>query len=441
VEEHEETMIQTAPYVIIGNGIAGVTAAETLRTESPEAAIAVIADDALPVYYRPALKDYLAGRVSEEKLRARPASFFQDQKLYYLQERVVGLNPQQHIIHLQSGRHIPYRRLLLANGAQPRSLLCPGHHLSGVTTLRSAADYQALLARLPAIRHVVVVGGGTLALETVESMRQRGHEVTHVIRDAALWPAVLDATASDLVMQQEMHDGVAVRLNEGIAEISGERGQVNGVVTTGGAHIACQLVITAIGIEPNLDFIKHSGIVCGRGVRVDALMRTNLPDIYAAGDVVETVDPRTGQARVIGQWYPAVQQGRAAAYSMLDLLDARRPFEASMFYNATFLYGLDCAAVGLINMQGPQFQNIVADSQPRSYRKVTLYNGVPIGMLALGERREALAYKRAIDYGVSLALVASTLFADGFSLNEWLDRQGVPPLITGIRKMTALPTM
>ena len=434
-------MVQTVPYVIIGNGIAGVTAAETLRAASPEAAIVVIADDTLPMYYRPALKDYLAGRVGEEKLRARPASFYQDQQLFYLPERVVGLNPQQHLIQLHSGRHIPYKRLLLATGAQPRRLFCPGHQLSGVTTLRSTADYRALLAQLPNIQHIVVVGGGTLALETVESLRQREHEVTHVLRDATLWPAVLDATASDLVLQQEMHDGVTVYLNQGIAEITGEQGRVKGVVTTGGTHNACQMLITAIGIDPNLDFIIDSGIACGRGVRVDPRMRTNLLDIYAAGDVVETIDPRTGRARVIGQWYPAVQQGRAAAYSMLDLLDARHSFEASIFYHATFLYGLDCAAIGFTTLQGPHFQDIVAEPQPRRYRKVTLYNGVPIGMLAIGERRQALAFKRAIDYGVSLAAVAPALFDDGFSLNDWLDGQGVPPPMMGVHKKTAVPAL
>jgi NAD(P)H-nitrite reductase large subunit len=243
------------------------------------------------------------------------------------------------------------------------------------------------------------------------------------------------------VLQRELRDGVAVRLNEGIAEITGERGQVNGVITTGGARIACLLVITAIGIEPHLDFIKQTGIACGRGVRIDPLMRTNLPDIYAAGDVVETVDPRTGWVRVIGQWYPAVQQGRAAAYSMLDLLDAQRPFHASTFYNATFLYGLDFAATGLTSLQGSQLQDIVADPQPRRYRKVALYNGVPIGMLALGDRRQALAFKRAIDYGVNLAPITSLLVADGFSLNDWLDRQGVPPLMMGVSKMTPLPAI
>jgi NAD(P)H-nitrite reductase large subunit len=201
------------------------------------------------------------------------------------------------------------------------------------------------------------------------------------------------------------------------------------------------MVIAAIGIEPTIDFIKQSGIACGRGVRIDALMRTNLPDIYAAGDVVETADQYTGQPRVIGQWYPAVQQGRAAAYSMLDLLDTHRPFHPGTFYNATFLYGLDFAAIGLTNMRGPQFQEIVAAAKPRHYRKVTLYNGTPVGMLTLGERKEAFAFKRAIDYGVSLAPIASSLFEDAFSLNDWLDRQGVPPPIMGGSKKETILTM
>lgn len=434
-------MTQNAPYVIIGNGIAGIMAAETLRAETPDAPVAMISEDSLPAYYRPALKDYLAGRLSEQKLRARPATFYQDQHLYYLADRVVGLNPQHHLIHLQSGRQLPYTRLLLANGARPRRLTCPGSELAGVMTLRSITDYQKLLLRLPTVRQIVVAGGGTLALETVESLRLRGYEVTHVIRDAALWPMVLDMTASDLVIQQELRDDIIVRMNEEIAEITGERGQVNGVVTSGGARIPCQALITAIGIEPNVDFIQQSGIACGRGVQIDALMRTSLPDIYAAGDVVETVEPRTGHARVIGQWYPAVQQGRAAAYSMLDLLDEHRPFHAGTFYNATFLYGLDFAAIGLTNLQEPQFQEIVAPPRARRYRKVTLYNGVPVGMLALGDRRDALALKRAIDYSVNLAPVVSSLFDDAFSLNDWLDSQGVPPPILGGNKKDTPLTM
>src|SRR5436309_7672101 len=113
-------------YLIIGNGIAGVTAAEILRNEDSAADITVIADDPFPVYYRPALKDYLAGRVREDKLWARPGSFYQDQRIRFLSDRVIGVQVGQHAVQLQSGQQVGYSRLLLANGAAASRLVCPG---------------------------------------------------------------------------------------------------------------------------------------------------------------------------------------------------------------------------------------------------------------------------------------------------------------------------
>ncbi len=243
---------------------------------------------------------------------------------------------------------------------------------------------------------------------------------------------MLDATASDLVLQEERRDGVDIRLNEEIAEIIGKRGAVEAVVTTKGERISCEMVLIAIGIEPNIDFIRTSGIACGRGVKVDSKMRTNAPDIYAAGDVIEVTDASSGRTRVIGQWYPAIQQARAAAYSMLELLDTNRPFQATTFYNATSLYGLDFASVGLTNKWG--FQEIVAEPQPRTYRKVLLKQGIPVGMLSLGSRKHALAFKRAIDHKVNLQPVSARLFASDFNLNEWLDTQGAPGPILGVTR-------
>src|SRR5215471_773614 len=275
-------------YVIIGNGIAGVTAAEILRNEDAAADITVIADDPFPVYYRPALKDYLAGRVHEDKLWARPNSFYQDHHIRFLSDRVVGIQAGQHSIQVQSGSEIPYGRLLLANGARASRLNCPGTHLIGVTTLRTVADYQVVVNQLNVVRHIVVSGSGTLALETIETLRHRGYQVTHLLRRHTLWSEILDATASDLVLQQERRDGVEVRLEEEIAEVTGTNGRVSGVITTGGARIACDMVIMAIGVEPIIDFVKRSGIPCGRGVQVNSDMRTGAPDIYAAGDILET---------------------------------------------------------------------------------------------------------------------------------------------------------
>ncbi len=427
-------------YLIIGNGIAGVTAAEILRNEDLAADITVIADDPFPVYYRPALKDYLAGRVREDKLWARPNSFYQDHRIRFLSDRAAGIQAGQHTIQLQSGRQVAYDRLLLANGARASHLTCPGINLVGVSTLRTVADYQAVVSRLSTTRRIVVSGSGTLALETIETLRHRGHQVTHLLRRRTLWSEVLDATASDLVLQQERRDGVDVRLEEELVEVTGKNGQVSGVVTTSGTRISCDMVIIAIGVEPIVDFIKSSGVPCGRGVKVDNVMRTSAPDIYAAGDVLETTDVMTGRTRIIGQWYPAIQQARAAAYSMLDLLDTGHPFRSSTFYNATFLYGLDFASVGLtqIPREGKGYQEIIADPLPRTYRKVLLKDGVPVGVLSLGDRKDTLAFKRAIDHKVNLSAAASRLFAGDFKLNDWLDREGVPPPVLGVSREGAM---
>ena len=429
-------MQEKASYIIIGNGITGVTAAEILRAEDAAADITVVADDPFPVYYRPALKDYLAGRVREDKLWARPNSFYQAQRIRFLSERVVGIQAGQHSVQLQNGKQLAYSRLLLANGARANRLTCPGANLQGVMTLRTVADYQEVVTRLGTVRRVVVSGSGTLALETIETLRHRGFNVTHLLRSNKLWSEVLDATASDLVLQQERRDGVDVRLEDEIAEISGKNGRVSGIVTTSGARIACEMVLIAIGIDPIIDFIKASGIPCGRGVKVDDTMRTSAPDIYAAGDVLETTDPLTGRVRVIGQWYPAVQQGRAAAYSMLGLLDTNQPFRSNTFYNATFLYGLDFASVGLAQAprDGKDYQELVADPQARIYRKVLLKDGVAVGALSLGDRKGTLALKRAIDHKVNLTPVLSRLFASDFRLADWLDKQGVPPALLGVSR-------
>jgi len=433
-------MAERASYVVIGNGIAGTTAAEILREEDSAAAVTVVADDPFPAYYRPALKDYLGGRVREDKLWARPINFYAARNIRFLTDRVVGIQPGQHTIQLRSGQTLGYSRLLLAHGARASTLNCPGMNLAGVTTLRTVSDYQQTLSRLNMVKRVVVVGSGTLALETIETLRHRGLQVTHLLRGRTLWSEVLDLTASDLVLQQERRDGVDVRVDQEISEITGSNGQITSVITKTGVSIPCEMVLLGIGIDPNIGFVKSAGITCGRGVKADGMMRTNGADIYAAGDVLETTDSISGRTRVIGQWFPSIQQARAAAYSMLDLLDTKTPLRFGNFYNATFLYGLDFASVGTSSIPpgGQGYQELVADPQPRSYQKVILRNGVPVGVMALGDRKSVLALKRAVDYNVNMQPIASRLFAPDFDLNAWLDKQGVPPPILGVSREGAV---
>ena len=431
-------------YGIIGNGITGVIAAETLRNADASCAITIIADDPFPAYYRPALKDYLGGRLVEERLWVRPATFYREQRIRFIPGRVVSIDTQQHVVLLHNGQQVGYDKLLLANGARPRTLSCPGLELAGVSTLRTIADYQEILRRLEQAQRVVVYGSGTLALESAETLNHRGYQVTHLMRGQTLWSEVLDPTASDLVLHEERRAGIDVRTGEEITAILGRHGQVSKVVTASGAHIPCDLVLIAIGIEPHISFIRASGIACGRGVKVDNGMRTSSPDVYAAGDVIETTDELTGRTRVLGQWFPAIQQAQVAAYNMAGQLTPDHPFYPGPrsaarsaylnYYNATFLHGLDFVSIGLtLCPSALQYQEIIAKPRPRNYRKAILHSGIIVGTLLLGERNNALAYKRAIDHRLNLSSIADRLFSDDFDFEAWLDKQQVPPPLLNIR--------
>lgn len=436
----------TISYLVIGNGIAGITAAETLRNEDSAAEITVIGDHPMPVYTRPALKDFLAGRSNEEDLYARRRSFYAEQRLHFVFDRAAGIEVGAHTIHLRSGRRLSYDRLLLASGARARRLSCPGSNLAGVVALRTIADFQAVRQWLEMSRKVVVVGSGPVALETVEILHHRGYHVTHLLRGRRLWPAVLDTTASGLVLQQELREGVDVRAGEEIVEIAGNQGRVVGVMTSSGSRIRCDLVIAAIGSEPAIDFIAASGIPCARGVKVDHTMRTGALDIFAAGDVAEVLDSITGQPRCIGQWYPAIQQGRTAAYAMLDLLGTQHLLHPSMHSNAYLrpittacFFGFDIAAVGITapdttagNVR--DLQEILPDPARYLYSKVLLKGGIAVGALSFDRRRDMVAFKRAIDHQVSLAAAAPHLFSGDFKLANWLDSQKVPTPVLAVRK-------
>jgi NADPH-dependent 2,4-dienoyl-CoA reductase/sulfur reductase-like enzyme len=442
-------MLERRSYVIIGNGIAGITAAETLRAENPLAEITLVADNAEPVYYRPALKDFLAGRVGQESLYMRPRTFYADNNVRFLLDRAVGIHTGSHIVQLQSGRRVGYDRLLLAAGARSRRLCCPGANLPNVVALRTIIDYQNILNILKMPRRVVICGSGPLALETAEVLHASGHSVTHLLRKPRLWQQVLDRTASELIVRQEQREGIDVRVGEEIVEIVGDNRQLVGVITNRGSRILCDLVIMAIGIEPVTGFIKESGIACGLGVRVDEYMHTSVPDVYAAGDITEMINPLTGAPIYAGQWYSALQQGRAAAYSMLGMLGANQLLRANESKAAASkraylhpiikarIFGFDLAAVGLTNPPAnndPGCQQITADTRTHIYSKALLKNGVLVGMLSLDGDRDIVAFKRAVDHAVNVTPVASRLFQTDFKFNNWLDAQKVPTPVLAVSK-------
>jgi NADPH-dependent 2,4-dienoyl-CoA reductase/sulfur reductase-like enzyme/pSer/pThr/pTyr-binding forkhead associated (FHA) protein len=413
--------------VIIGDCAAGTTAADYLRRADPSGKITIFSEDPNPAYYRAALTNYLIGELREEQLFAVPPNFYGEYSIDRVHDRVVGIDTTGARVFLSRSGQVPYDRLLIASGASPSLPSFPGLELPGVMTMRTLQDARTVLEALGGkkISRAVVVGGGPLGLEWVQGLRARGVAVSYLLRGTALMESVLDRRASDLVLSRLRLSGVDVRVKEEIAEAQGNGdGRVHGVKLNSGDRIDCQLVGMAIGISPNVGLLDGSGVAVNHGVSVDDHLRTNVANIYAAGDVASVLDEFTGTRRGFGLWEPARLQARAAAINMAG---GDEVYKTGAFYNATRLYDLDLASVG-DTKQEPTDGDLV--DFPRGggrvvYRKLVVRDGRLVGALMLGPREEGVRrygrhFKLLIELGVDISAVAGRIFDPGFDLAGWM---------------------
>jgi NADPH-dependent 2,4-dienoyl-CoA reductase/sulfur reductase-like enzyme/pSer/pThr/pTyr-binding forkhead associated (FHA) protein len=426
-------------FVIIGDGAAGLTAAQTLRVSSPLARVVIVADDPHPAYYRAALTNYLLGELNDNQVWAVPPAFFGDYRIERVLDRAVALDTANRQLWLSSGGHpLPFDALLIASGAHARPPSFDNAQLAGVATLRTLRDARWVLETVGrGIQHAVIVGGGPLAIEWAMAMLERRVGVTLLVRGNKVMDQALDATASDLVLARMRHAGVDVRTNDEVHAAEPDRdGRVAGVVTKGGATIPCQMVGVAIGALPNTYFLGNSGVVIGRsgGIVVDDHMRTSVANIYAAGDVAER------EGALLQLWQPAREQALVAAANMNGRDET---YNAGAHYFATRLADLDFASIGAVHTSDGM-EELVTQSQKTgvvAYRKMLLRDKKLVGALMLGQRTENVrragrAYKRLIDEDIDVTSIRRALLDPKFDLESWLRGRA---MVTKPRAPTAPP--
>ncbi|WP_375244493.1 NAD(P)/FAD-dependent oxidoreductase [Sphingomonas parapaucimobilis] len=271
--------------VIVGTGHAGAQAAIALRQEGFEGTIAMIGEEAWPPYERPPLsKEYLAGDKPFERILIRPERFWEERAIALrLGERVVAVDAGARCLTMAAGIVIDYGTLIWAAGGHARRLDCGGHDLTGVHSVRTRADVDRLIAELPAVQEVVVIGGGYIGLEAAAVLSKFGKAVTIVEAQDRVLARVAGAALSRFYEAEHRAHGVTVRLNESVACIEGE-GCVSGVRLADGTVLPAQMAIVGIGIIPAVEPLIAAGAASGNGVTVDAQGRTGLPHIYAVGD-------------------------------------------------------------------------------------------------------------------------------------------------------------
>jgi 3-phenylpropionate/trans-cinnamate dioxygenase ferredoxin reductase component len=305
-------------FVIVGAGLAGAKAAETLRDEGFEGRVLLVGAEPEAPYERPPLsKGYLMGKAERDDARVHPSGFYDERDIELVTgTRVTALDTTAHRVTLGDVEH-GYDRLLLATGAVPRRPPIPGLDGPGVMTLRTLADADTLLGRLRPGVSVAVIGAGWIGCEVAAAARSHGAEVTLIEQAATPLEAVLGPELGEVFAALHRANGVQLLTGARVRGIeSGERGTT--VLLDAGAAVDADVVVVGVGVAPDTALAEAAGLSVENGVVVDELLRTSAPDVFAAGDVASAFHPRYGEHVRVEHWANALNQGPAAARSMLD---------------------------------------------------------------------------------------------------------------------------
>ena len=310
--------------VIVGAGLAGATAAQTLRDEGFDGTITLVGAEKHYPYIRPPLsKDFLAGREDEQSLLPyTPGDYANKQIDLVLGDTVESINSSAGVVTLAGAGALEYGRLLLTTGATPRTLSVPGVTLPGVHYLRTLEDSKHLRASLSHSgddhpRRVVLVGSGWIGMEVAATAKALGAEVTVLGREKIPLEGVLGPELGTMFKQRHEEAGVIFHVETTVAQIIESNGRAAGVITDMGQEVPADLIVAAVGVIPNTALAKAAGLVIDNGILTDQSMRTSDPTIFAAGDVANAYHPVTGRHQRSEHWANAINSGKVAAKAML----------------------------------------------------------------------------------------------------------------------------
>tara|TARA_R110002051_G_scaffold115316_2_gene188389 strand:+ start:1509 stop:2855 length:1347 start_codon:yes stop_codon:yes gene_type:complete len=324
--------------VIIGNGIAGITAARHIRKLSDKK-ITIISAETEHFFARTALMYVYMGHMKFDHIKPYEDFFWDKNRLHLVNGFVTEVDHKSKKIALANSESISYDKLIIATGSKPNKFGWPGQDLKGVQGLYSKQDLDALELHAPnkeVCLRAVIVGGGLIGIELAEMLRSREIPVTFLVREESFWNGVLPKGESAMINEHILEHHIDLRLGTNLKEIlSDENGHAKAVVTDKGETIYCNLVGLTAGVTPNIDFLKDSGIELGKGVKVNRMLETNIKDIYAIGDCAEQQEPIGNRKPVEAVWYTGRMMGEAIAQTICGNPMAYNP--GHWFNSAKFL--------------------------------------------------------------------------------------------------------
>jgi NAD(P)H-nitrite reductase large subunit len=417
-------------YVIVGASAAGIGAVEAIREVDPAGTIAIISEETCPQYSRPMISDFVSGKADFHKMKCRTDDFWKENNVEALTgKKVTALSLNEKTIQLESGEKVAYEKLLLATGGKPFVPKMEGSDKDGVFTFTTIGDAQRLAAKIDGInaKAAVVIGAGLIGISVTEALMKRGLKVTMVELQEKILSLLLDAKASDLVEGVVRKAGVDIVTGQSVQKILGKpdnEGAVGGVILTKGDQIACDLVIVAIGVVPRTELVTGTAVKINRGIVVDNMMQTNVPDVYASGDVAEAYDFIMNQNRLLPLWPLAVLEGQVAGYNMAG---KKTTYMGGTNMSSLKYFGIPIVSIGLANpKEDPALEVLVKDEAERNvYKKLVLKNNVIVGLTLVN------CIERA---GVLFYLMKNTINVKKFKQKLLSDDFGLATLPVGLQR-------
>lgn len=374
-------------YIVIGGGIAGVSAAEAIHEVDSEGEIHLICKEAELPYFRMNLTRYMAGEIDESKLPLHPKAWYENKDIVlHLGQTVSGIDSKNKAVSLEDGKTLSYDQLILANGASPFIPPFEGSNLTGVMAVRTHEDVDKILQACQKPINVVCIGGGLLGLENAGAIARRGEKVTVIETFDWLLPRQLPKEGGKKL--QEIIEGMGINVITG-AKVKGMRGskRVEAVELENHSDIRADLVLITAGISANLELAKKAGLEVSKGIIVNDQMQTSEPEIYAAGDNTEH------HGRLYGLWMPSKAQGTVAGHNAAGRAEAFKPILSS---SKLKVLGVDLFSIGQVVPVADE-ETLVAEVRKDSFLGFVIRGGVIIGASFLGDTSLAEQAKLAID--------------------------------------------
>jgi NAD(P)H-nitrite reductase large subunit len=373
-------------YVIIGNGVAGTTAAETLRKNDPNCSIHLFTNEPYPLYNRVSLPRFLQGVIVEQKVMIRDFAWHEQRNIHLLTETLITkVNTEERVVVTDRGEHYPYDALLIASGGWANPLRVPGaKEASNIYNFVTLDDTKTIIDKMLQSRTALAYGGSFISYELCDGFAVRKLDTTWLMRGPYWLRSSLDPQGGEVVDNIAKKFGVEVIHGDEIESVVTKNGMATYVKTKKGREIQTDMIGIGLGITLNTQFLAGTPVEIRNGVVVNEYLETNVPGVYAAGDVAEFFDVAIGRHHTMGTWDNAMAHGRIAGVNMAG---GRQPYNDVPTYTSP-LFDVNIAVVGTAESNNPELETIArrepGEKGNENYRKLFFRENKLVGVLMIG---------------------------------------------------------